>query len=216
MYFTDHNRSQTPNSTHKEHNTMATLTINFFDANDNTVTFAAESGETFAQVLQHGDVQAWFESANEYESGDDIKDYIIDINGADVAGNEDVIDLLLRAQVQDDDCISFDFTVDSDDEELDNAVNGNGEASGAEGVVIVSIAGGLQTARINVTNNVTTVRGVIFSDAVRARSGMSDAQLREATVIYKGRLLSSNDMDSIRVNDADIIELSPRVAATKG
>ena len=216
MNFTDHNRSQTYNPTHKEHNTMATLTINFFDANDNTVTFAAESGETFAQVLQHGDVQAWFESSNEYESGDDIKDYIIDINGADVAGNEDVIDLLLRAQVQDDDCISFDFTVDSDDEELDNAVNGNGEASGAEGVVIVSIAGGLQTARINVTNNVTTVRGVIFSDAVRARSGMSDAQLREATVIYKGRLLSSNDMDSIRVNDADIIELSPRVAATKG
>lgn len=194
---------------------MATLTINFFDANDNTVTFAAQSGETFAQVLEHNDVKAWFESSNEYEPGDDIKEYIIDINGADVAGNADVIELLLRAQVQDDDCISFDFTVDSDDEELDNAVNG-GEASGAEGVVIVSIAGGLQTARINVTNNVTTIRSVIFNDAVRARSGMSDAQLREATVIYKGRLLSNNDMDSIRVADADIIELSPRVAATKG
>ena len=195
---------------------MATLTINFFDANDNTVTFAAQSGETFAQVLEHNDVKAWFESSNEYEPGDDIKEYIIDINGADVAGNADVIELLLRAQVQDDDCISFDFTVESGDAELDQAVNGNGAASGAEGVVIVSIAGGLQTARINVTNNVTTVRNVIFSDAVRARSGMSDAQLREATVIYKGRLLSSNDMDSIRVNDADIIELSPRVAATKG
>jgi hypothetical protein len=34
--------------------------------------------------------------------------------------------------------------------------------------------------------------------------------------MYKGQLISYNQMDSVRVNDADIIELAPRVAATKG
>ncbi len=195
---------------------MATITINLFDSNDNATAFAAQQGETFEQILQHEDVQNWFESSPDYEDGDDITDYIVDINGADVEGNDDVIALLLRATVQDDDCITFSFEAARAAREaanLDAAANGDGSA---EGVAIVSISGGLQTARVNITNGVTTVRQAILTDAVRARSGMSDAQLRDATVIYKGRLLSSNDMDSIRLEDADIIELSPRVAATKG
>lgn len=195
---------------------MATITINLFDSNDNATAFAAQQGETFEQILQHEDVQNWFESSPDYEDGDDITDYIVDINGAGVEGNDDVIALLLRATVQDDDCITFSFEAARAAREaanLDAAANGDGSA---EGVAIVSISGGLQTARVNITNGVTTVRQAILTDAVRARSGMSDAQLRDATVIYKGRLLSSNDMDSIRLEDADIIELSPRVAATKG
>lgn len=196
---------------------MATITINLFDCNDNMTAFSANSGETFADVLGHQDVLDWFEASPDYEAGDEITDSIVEINDADVEGNEAVIDMLLRAAVQDGDSITFDFeaATAAADEDLDNAING-GNASGAEGVVIVSISGGLQTARINITNGVSTIREVLFNDTVRARSGMSDAQLREASVLYKGQLISYNMMDSVRVNDADIIELAPRVAATKG
>ena len=196
---------------------MATITINLFDSNDNMTAFSANAGETFADVLGHQDVQDWFEASPDYEPGDDITDSIVEINDADVEGNDAVIDMLLRAAVQDGDSITFDFeaATANTDADLNDAINGAG-ASGAEGVVIVSISGGLQTARINITNGVSTIREVLFNDTVRARSGMSDAQLREASVLYKGQLISYNMMDSVRVNDADIIELAPRVAATKG
>lgn len=194
---------------------MATITINFFDCNDNLTTFAAEAGETLAQILEHQDVIDYFENSDA-EPGTDIEDYIVEINDADVEDNPTVIRMLLRAAVQNGDSISFAFEAGRDDaEQLDNAVNGN-DAAGAEGVVIVSIAGGLQTARINITNGVTTLQAVIFNDTVRARSGMTDTQLRDATVSYKGRIVSYNEMGAIRVSDADIIELAPRVAATKG
>ena len=194
---------------------MATITINLFDSNDNMTAFSANAGETFADVLGHQDVQDWFEASPDYEAGDSITDCIVEINDADVEGNDAVIDMLLRAAVQDGDSITFDFEAPTanTDANLDNAINGT---SGAEGVVIVSISGDLQTARINITNGVSTIREVLFNDTVRARSGMSDAQLREASVLYKGQLISYNMMDSVRVNDADIIELAPRVAATKG
>lgn len=193
------------------------INVNFFDANENLTTFVANPGETFEQILNHEDVQAWF-NESDADADADITDCISDINGADVEGNEDVINLLLRASAQDGDNITFTFTANTEDEDLDSVLNrsGNAAASGAEGVVIVSIAGGLQTARINITNGVTTVREAIYNDTVRARSGMTDSQLDGATVMYQGRLLSNNDMASIRLNDADIIELAPRVAATKG
>lgn len=209
------NPQPTINSTRKEFLTMATITINFFDCNDNLTTFAAEAGETLAQILEHQDVIDYFENSDA-EPGTDIEDYIVEINDADVEDNPTVIRMLLRAAVQNGDSISFAFEAGRDDaEQLDNAVNGN-DAAGAEGVVIVSIAGGLQTARINITNGVTTLQAVIFNDTVRARSGMTDTQLRDATVSYKGRIVSYNEMSAIRVSDADIVELAPRVAATKG
>jgi len=196
---------------------MATITINLFDSNDNMTAFAVTAGKTFAEVLNDQDIQNWFEASPDYEDGDDIRDSIVEINDADVEGNDAVIDMLLRAAVQDGDSITFDFEAATaeEDEDLDNAVNG-ANVSGAEGVVIVSISGGLQTARVNITNGVSTIRDVLFNDTVRARSGMSDTQLREASVLYKGQLISYNQLDSIRVNDADIVELAPRVAATKG
>ena len=196
---------------------MATITINLFDCNDNMTAFSANAGETFADVLGHQDVRDWFEASPDYEAGDSITNCIVEINDADVEGNDAVIDMLLRAAVQDGDSITFDFeaATAAADEDLDNAING-ANASGAEGVVIVSISGGLQTARVNITNGVSTIRDVLFNDTVRARSGMTDTQLREASVLYKGQLISYNQMDAIRVNDADIIDLAPRVAATKG
>ena len=194
------------------------ITVNFFDANENLTNFIANEGETFRDVLNHEDVQEWFDAADK-EYGDDILDYITEIDGADVSDNEAVINIMLRATVQDGSSISFDFIADTeDDEELDDAINreGGAAASGASGVVIVSINGGLQTARIDIINGTSTLRDVIFNDTVRARSGMSDAQLREATIMYKGQVKGGCELDSVRVNDADIIDLSPRVASTKG
>jgi len=198
------------------------INVNFFDANGNLTVFAATAGETFAQILQHPDVKEWFEAGkdlddDDIEAGEDIVDYISEINDEDVEGNDTIINMILRGNAQDGDSISFNFYANTDAEDMANQVGGNGdEAEGASGVAIVSIAGGLQTARINITNGVTTVRAAIFNDTVRARSGMTDRQLEEATVMYKGRLLSANEMQTVRVYDADIIDLAPRVAATKG
>ena len=194
------------------------ITVNFFDANENLTSFIANEGETFQDVLNHQDVQDWFEAADK-EYGDEIEDYIVEIDGADVEDNSTIINIMLRATVQDGSSITFDFIANTEeDEDLNEAINreGGAAASGASGVVIVSISGGLQTARIDITNGVTTLRDVIFNDTVRARSGMTDAQLREATVLYQGQLKSGAELDCVRVNDADIVELSPRVASTKG
>ena len=154
------------------------ISIRFYDANDTLTTFIANEGETFEQILEHDDVQEWFDNSDA-DCDDEIVNCISSINGADVEGN-------------------------------------GATAAGASGVVIVSIAGGLQTARINITNGTTTLRDVIFNDTVRARSGMSDAQLSEATIQYKGTCYSGQQLSNVHVNDADIIELAPRVAATKG
>lgn len=195
------------------------ITINFFDTTDTLTTFVANEGETFNDILNHEDVQEWFNNSDA-DCDDEIFDCISTINGADVEGNDAVIDIMLRATAQDGDEISFTFTADNEEnEDLDDAINreGNGAtAAGASGVVIVSIAGGLQTARINITNGTTTLRDVIFNDTVRARSGMTDAQLSEATVQLHGTCYSGNQLSSVYVNDADIVELAPRVAATKG
>ena len=195
------------------------ISIRFYDANDTLTTFIANEGETFEQILGHDDVQEWFDNSDA-DCDDEIVNCISSINGADVEGNDTVIEIMLRATAQNDDEISFNFVVDNDEnEDFDATINreGNGAtAAGASGVVIVSIAGGLQTARINITNGTTTLRDVIFNDTVRARSGMSDAQLSEATIQYKGTCYSGQQLSNVHVNDADIIELAPRVAATKG
>lgn len=194
------------------------ISINLYDNTDALTTFVAEQGETFADILNHDDVQEWFDSSDA-DPDMDITEYISTINGADVEGNDAVIDVMLRATAQDGDEISFTFEIDNEEnEDLDDVLNreNGAAASGASGVVIVSIAGGLQTARINITNGTTTLRDVIFNDTVRARSGMSDAQLNEATIQYHGVCYSGNQLSGVRVNDADIVELAPRVAATKG
>ena len=194
------------------------ITVNFYDTTDTLTTFIANEGETFNDILNHDDVQEWFDNSDA-DCDDEIVDCISSINGADVEGNDAVIDIMLRATAQDGDEITFTFTADNEEnEDLDHAINreGNGAAAGASGVVIVSIAGGLQTARINITNGTTTLRDVIFNDTVRARSGMSDAQLSEATIQYHGTCYSGNQLSNVYVNDADIVELAPRVAATKG
>ena len=194
------------------------ISINLYDSTDALTTFVAEQGETFNDILNHEDVQEWFDNSDA-DPDMDITEYISTINGADVEGNDAVIDVMLRATAQDGDEISFTFEIDNDEnEELDDVLNreGGAAASGASGVVIVSIAGGLQTARINIVNGTTTLRDVIFNDTVRARSGMSDAQLSEATIQYKGTCYTGSALSSVHVNDADIVELAPRVAATKG
>ena len=192
--------------------------INLYDSTDALTTFVAEQGETFNDILNHADVQEWFDNSDA-DPDMDITEYISTINGADVEGNDAVIDVMLRATAQDGDEISFTFEIDNDEnEDLDDILNreNGAAASGASGVVIVSIAGGLQTARINIINGTTTLRDVIFNDTVRARSGMSDAQLSEATIQYKGTCYTGSQLSNVRVNDADIVELAPRVAATKG
>ena len=197
---------------------MSTISVRFYDSADILTTFIAEEGETFNDILNHEDVQAWFDNSDA-DPEDSIEECISSINGADVGGNEAVIDLMLRATAQDGDEIVFDFEVENEENEtLDNAINREGAAAaaGASGVVIVSISGGLQTARINITNGTTTLHDVIFNDTVRARSGMSDSQLAQATIQYHGTCYSGDSLYNVRVNDADIIELAPRVAATKG
>ena len=205
---------------------MATINVNLEDFTGNSITITVQEGTTFEAVLEEEDAQAFFE-ASDADPDDDIKDYISEINGVDVEDNETLRDMLLRSTPTDGNTIEFSFMVDEDeDEDEDGADEGSqtngGTATGARGVVIVELGGGLQTARIDITNGATTVREAVFNETVRRRSGMNDEMLNACTIRVigggsAGNYISGSELDNTRVTDGQVIEVNQRrVAATKG
>ena len=205
---------------------MATINVNLEDFTGNSITVTVNEGATFQSILENEDAQAFFE-ASDADPDDSITDYVSEINGVDVEDNESLLNMLLRSTATDGDTIEFSFMVDEDDDDEDedegegSQTNG-GTATGARGVVIVELGGGLQTARIDITNGATTVREAVFNETVRRRSGMNDEMLAACTIRVigggsAGNYISGSELDNTRVTDGQVIEVNQRrVAATKG
>lgn len=206
---------------------MATINVNLEDFTGNSTTISVSEGTTFESVLRTEEAQAFFE-ASDADPDDSITDYVSEINGVDVEDNESLLNMLLRSTATDGDTIEFSFMVDEDDDDEDEGEEGEGSqtnggtATGARGVVIVELGGGLQTARIDITNGATTVREAVFNETVRRRSGMNDEMLNACTIRVigggsAGNYISGSELDNTRVTDGQVIEVNQRrVAATKG
>lgn len=193
------------------------LTITLIDSANNTKNVVVPNGYTFNQILAMDEVEDLFSDTT-------ADDAVVAINDTDITEGGRLADMLRGAEAQSGDTIEFDAEFDMDEEdlaeELDGAGTGSADAptvSSTVGHVIVQISGGIISVKLAITPGVTTLADALSNSAVQVRSGMSAAQLAEATVQYQGSYY--NDAASRRgaiLRDGTVIDVNPRQASTKG
>jgi putative ubiquitin-RnfH superfamily antitoxin RatB of RatAB toxin-antitoxin module len=168
--------------------------------NNVTRTFVAAEDETLRSVLEHEDVLNFFDAEAET-----IRSHFDTYNGTDMS-NEAVASALLNAVVNDGDVIEIDLA-GSEEAGEDNDAQG--------GTCVVATSGGMQETEVTITEGMT-VRDAVYSEAVRTRSGMTDAQLSASNFTINGETIAAANLGSRQVRNGDRIVLSPHAACTKG
>ena len=215
-------------------NTDITLTI--ADRNGNTISYVAKEGQTYLDVIKDPAVVESFERLTENET---LQQYLNELNGAEIPTISSVRDVMFRANVENGDVLVFDLNFvkpeePAKEEEVNEADVAEGDAPKADtsvntqqapaeaalppadGIVIVEINGGLQRARVNVIPGYTTLRTCVHSEAVKIKSGESDERLDGYVVIYDGVARKPFELDTIRVKDSDVIQVTPPTLSGKG
>lgn len=149
------------------------------------------------------------------EQASQVADAIDELNGNEIT--DGIRSLILDSAVQDDMTVSVDLEADAEPEADEGAQNGEAAPqNGGYGVCSVLIGGGLQSVNLEIELGRTTVQDVIHNDRVRARSGMTDAQLSSCSVFINNVEITANAIPQRLVNNNETIVLSPRAAHTKG
>lgn len=84
------------------------------------------------------------------------------------------------------------------------------------GMVMVETSAGLQSTNVAIDVGVTTVHEAIYNDAVRARSGMTDAQLSSCVIMMGEDEVSQEEAHERVLNSGELISLNIRVASKGG
>lgn len=149
------------------------------------------------------------------EQASQVADAIDELNGNEIT--DGIRSLILDSAVQDDMTVSVDLEADEEPEAAEDTQNGEAAPqNGGYGVCSVLIGGGLQSVNLEIELGRTTVQDVIHNDRVRARSGMTDAQLSSCSVFINNVEITANAIPQRLVNNNETIVLSPRAAHTKG
>lgn len=192
------------------------IQITLIDSNNNTKTVLVPAGSTFSQILAMDEVDDLFDSTT-------AEDAAIAINDTDITEGGRLAQMLLAAEAQNGDTIEFDEEFDMDEEDVAEELGvsqGGGDAptvSSTVGHVIVQISGGIISIKLAITPGVTTLADALANSAVAARSGMSPAQIAEATVQYQGHYYSNAaDRAGTVLTDGTVIDVNPRQASNKG
>ena len=149
------------------------------------------------------------------EQASQVADAIDELNGNEIT--DGIRSLILDSAVQDDMTVSVDLEADEAPEADEDTQNGEAAPqNGGYGVCSVLIGGGLQSVNLEIELGRTTVQDVIHNDRVRARSGMTDAQLSSCSVFINNVEITANAIPQRLVNNNETIVLSPRAAHTKG
>lgn len=150
------------------------------------------------------------------EQASQVAEAIDELNGNEIT--DGIRNLILDSAVQEEMTVSVNLEADGEDDDDDGAGQ-NGEAApqnGGYGICSVLIGGGLQSVNLEIELGRTTVQDVIHNDRVRARSGMTDAQLSSCSVFINNVEITANAIPQRLVNNNETIVLSPRAAHTKG
>lgn len=150
------------------------------------------------------------------EQASQVAEAIDELNGNEIT--DGIRNLILDSAVQEEMTVSVNLEANGEDDDADDAEQ-NGEAApqnGGYGVCSVLIGGGLQSVNLEIELGRTTVQDVIHNDRVRARSGMTDAQLSSCSVFINNIEITANAIPQRLVNNNETIVLSPRAAHTKG
>ena len=148
------------------------------------------------------------------EQADAVAEAIDELNGNEIT--DGIRSIILDSAVQDDMTISIDLEADAEPEDGADQQDGANNAQTGVGVCSVLIGGGLQSVNLEIELGRTTVQDVIHNDRVRARSGMTDAQLSSCSVFINNVEITANAIPQRLVNNNETIVLSPRAAHTKG
>lgn len=182
--------------------------ITLISSNGISRTFAAADDDTLRDILSHQDVVDFFDA----EDGDEVIENLSGMNDAMVA--EGQRGMIVRSVPDDGDV--FEIDLDSDQEAAEEGTDAADADTAVPGIVTVITGGGMQSTNIPIIVGRTTVREAIYSDTVRARSGMSDAQLSNCTVTINQNTVNPSVLDSRTLSAGDVIALNPRTASTKG
>lgn len=84
------------------------------------------------------------------------------------------------------------------------------------GIVKVMTNGGMVGTNVEIIDGVTTVQEAIYSDLVKARSGMDETAISNCMVLLDGDTINANHLATRVLHSGDTIDLTPRFAASKG
>ena len=181
---------------------MKNITI-ISTVNEATRTFVASEDETLRSVLTHDDVKAFFDT-----DAEEILDSLNSYNGTAVS-NDRIAAIFLDAQVEDGDQVEIDL------EGEESETDGDGPEDEEGGIATVFSNGGIQQTEIHITPGMT-ISDAIYSEAVRQRAGMTDAQLSNNKVYVNNEEVPACRLTERKVKNGDEIVLSPRAAHEKG
>ena len=191
------------------------IRITLTDDTNTVKTILVEEGTTFEEILEMDEVE-------ELCDPEDPTDVVTAIAGNSVEGSPRLRRALLADAAEDGDNIDFAVEFPADEEELaeelgvDQTSAPAGSADG--GHVIVQVSGGIVRVTLTIGAGLRTVADALSNAAVRTRSGMSEAELRDATVNVPGfgYLGGDSDRRGVALTDGMVIDVNPRQASNKG
>lgn len=194
---------------------MSNLHISIIDNDNNTRTILVPEDSTFADIIGMDEIA-------ELCDPDDPEDVVVAIAGNNVEGSPRMKRAFLADTAEDGDTIEFDVEFPVDEEEIaeELGVDQTAPAAGAAdgGHVIVQVSGGIVRVTLTIGSGMRTVADALSNTAVRTRSGMSAAELEQATVNVPGigYLGGESDRRNVALTDGMIIDVNPRQASNKG
>lgn len=188
-------------------------------------TFVANPDDTIYDVCSHADVIGFLGQNADgitIENADDALEHLVSLNGNTIP--VELRPFVIKTPVSPDMTIAFDIDTNNfageqtaTEEAADGATDGAAAPEAApaepqvrEGVVHVETNGGMQETTVPIKVGITTVYEVIFTDKVRKKSGMTDAQLSAAGVLYNEVGLPDNLVKTQTLQDGDRITLTAR------
>ena len=206
--------------------TTDTIEITVADRNGASITYIANKGKTFNDLLKDQVVRDSFG----FGPDDDLYSYLNEIDGAEIPTVTSLRDLTFRGAMQEGDICVFDL--DFVDKEKEEAEADSNDAHSADpvaecpyvqeaqnrntGKVMVEINGGLKTALVDIEPGITTIEQIVHTDIVRAKSGESDERLSAYVVIYKGQARQCDELKYLHPEHGDLIQITPPTLSTKG
>lgn len=191
--------------------------VTIYDANNNTLNLEVSNGTIVADLCEIDEVQEFFD----IHDTEELKAAFEQLNGEQIPSS--LRSTILGALVEDG--ATYHFGLESADEEEDEesgtppvapVVPEEDRDIPRRGMVTVETSAGLQSTNVAIDVGVTTVHEAIYNDAVRARSGMTDAQLSSCVIMIGEDEVSQEEAHERVLNSGELISLNIRVASKGG
>jgi len=197
--------------------------VTIYDVNNNALNLEVSNGTLVMDLCARGDVREFFDI---YDT-DELKAAFEKLNGEQIPSF--LRSTILGALVEDG--ATYHFGLESVDEDEDDYEDEDEESATPpvapavpeadrdiprRGMVTVETSAGLQSTNVAIDVGVTTVHEAIYNDAVRARSGMTDAQLSSCVIMIGEDEVSQEEAHERVLNSGELISLNIRVASKGG